>query len=98
MVQMIRSSVLRAHNRMAPPANASSAFTSRHWRGFSAAVSSGGLQYVGEWMTGTTRPPENKFDHLVCFLPGLLALGHLHGIETGMSRRQPLDQSGTVNF
>lgn len=24
-----------------------------------------------------------KVDHLVCFLPGVLALGHLHGIETG---------------
>lgn len=25
----------------------------------------------------------SKMDHLVCFLPGALALGHLHGIETG---------------
>lgn len=28
--------------------------------------------------------PSEKMDHLVCFLPGLLALGHLHGVETGV--------------
>lgn len=28
-------------------------------------------------------PLRPKMDHLVCFLPGVLALGHMHGIETG---------------
>jgi hypothetical protein len=29
------------------------------------------------------RPKTPKMDHLVCFLPGTLALGHLHGVNTG---------------
>ena len=29
------------------------------------------------------RPKTPKMDHLVCFLPGALALGHLHGVDTG---------------
>lgn len=33
--------------------------------------------------SGTRRPKTPKMDHLVCFLPGTLALGHLHGINTG---------------
>ncbi|BDA50577.1 probable endoplasmic reticulum mannosyl-oligosaccharide 1,2-alpha-mannosidase at C-terminar half [Coccomyxa sp. Obi] len=40
----------------------------------------GGLLFVGE-LHGETLEP--KMDHLVCFLPGLLALGHLHGVNTG---------------
>lgn len=47
------------------------------------AVSSGGLMYVGERTAFMEGPPSKKMDHLVCFLPGLLALGHFHGIETG---------------
>lgn len=30
------------------------------------------------------RPKTPKMDHLVCFLPGTLALGHLHGVNTGV--------------
>ena len=40
----------------------------------------GGLLYVAELVDGGALP---KMDHLVCYLPGLLALGHLHGINTG---------------
>lgn len=39
--------------------------------------------YVGERTAFTEGPPSKKMDHLVCFLPGLLALGHFHGVETG---------------
>ena len=39
-----------------------------------------GLLYVAELHDGTAVP---KSDHLVCFLPGVLALGHLHGVNTG---------------
>ena len=39
--------------------------------------------YVGERTAGKQGVPSKKMDHLVCFLPGLLALGHFHGIETG---------------
>jgi hypothetical protein len=39
-----------------------------------------GLLYVAELHDGVALP---KMDHLVCFLPGLLALGHLHGVNTG---------------
>ena len=39
-----------------------------------------GLLYVAELVDGVMTP---KMDHLVCFLPGLLALGHLHGVNTG---------------
>ena len=48
-----------------------------------AMRSSGGLLFVGELDDDVAVP---KMDHLVCFLPGLLALGHLHGINTGASR------------
>ncbi len=40
----------------------------------------GGLLYVAELHDGAAVP---KTDHLTCFLPGLLALGHLHGVNTG---------------
>ena len=43
-----------------------------------------GLLYVAELHDGVALP---KMDHLVCFLPGLLALGHLHGVNTGAHRR-----------
>ena len=49
-----------------------------------ARSGSGGLLYVAELVDGTAVP---KMDHLVCFLPGLLALGHLHGINTGAQHR-----------
>jgi mannosyl-oligosaccharide alpha-1,2-mannosidase len=38
-----------------------------------------GLLYVGELVNGDFSP---KMDHLVCFLPGLLALGAAHGVDT----------------
>ena len=44
------------------------------------ARSAGGLLYVAELVGGALSP---KMDHLVCFLPGALALGHLHGVSTG---------------
>lgn len=42
----------------------------------------GGRLFIAEAdaATGDTTP---KMDHLVCYLPGLLALGTLHGLETG---------------
>ncbi|GAB4818126.1 hypothetical protein N2152v2_005172 [Parachlorella kessleri] len=46
-----------------------------------APTAAGGLVYVGE----QARPgmaASSKMDHLVCFLPGLLALGDLHGVST----------------
>ena len=41
-----------------------------------------GLIYVGEMAYPSSRGArfEKKMDHLVCFLPGVLALGHLHGV------------------
>jgi hypothetical protein len=41
-----------------------------------------GLIYVGEMTYPSSRGArlEKKMDHLVCFLPGILALGHLHGV------------------
>lgn len=45
-----------------------------------ARAGTSGLLYVAELVNGAAVP---KMDHLVCFLPGLLALGHLHGINTG---------------
>eukprot|EP00891_Asterochloris_glomerata_P000369 jgi/Astpho2/369/Aster-02244 len=48
-----------------------------------------GLLYVGE-LKG--RHVHHKMDHLVCFLPGLLALGHLHGVNTASDpTAQPSD-------
>jgi endoplasmic reticulum Man9GlcNAc2 1,2-alpha-mannosidase len=66
--------------------------------GWTAPAEKGGLLFVGEQKLqeignalGTLRmlggdPASHlspKMDHLVCFLPGVLALGHYHGIETG---------------
>jgi len=39
----------------------------------------GGLAYIREVINGADSP---KMDHLVCFLPGLLALGAAHGVDT----------------
>ena len=41
-----------------------------------------GLVYVGEmsYPSSSQARFDKKMDHLVCFLPGLLALGHLHGV------------------
>lgn len=36
------------------------------------------LTYVGELLSGRSFSP--KMDHLVCFLPGTLALGYMHGL------------------
>ncbi|DBA98648.1 hypothetical protein WJX77_007859 [Trebouxia sp. C0004] len=41
-----------------------------------------GLTYIAE-RRRRKGPLEPKMDHLVCFLPGLLALGHFHGVNTG---------------
>ena len=54
--------------------------TMRGVRAHLLARSAGGLLYVAELVDGALVP---KMDHLVCFLPGLLALGHLHGVNTG---------------
>lgn len=51
-----------------------------------AAAAEKGKQETGGSVkeTGSSRRPKTpKMDHLVCFLPGTLALGHLHGIKTG---------------
>ncbi|KAL0032746.1 hypothetical protein WJX79_007172 [Trebouxia sp. C0005] len=48
-----------------------------------------GLTYIAE-RRRRKGPLEPKMDHLVCFLPGLLALGHFHGVNTG-SRYDPND-------
>jgi Glycosyl hydrolase family 47 len=37
-----------------------------------------------------------KVDHLTCFLPGVLALGHFHGVETGAPCPCPLAQTYEV--
>ena len=42
-----------------------------------------GLLFVSE-MNGETMSP--KMDHLVCFLPGVFALGHLHGVSTAFPK------------
>ncbi|KAL3131586.1 hypothetical protein ABBQ38_007885 [Trebouxia sp. C0009 RCD-2024] len=48
-----------------------------------------GLLYVAEKQR--RRPKQDpKMDHLVCFLPGVFALGHLHGVSTG-GRNEPDD-------
>lgn len=41
-----------------------------------------GLAYIGELVNGAFSP---KMDHLVCFLPGLLALGAANGVDTRRS-------------
>lgn len=46
-----------------------------------------GLSYLAEAEDGTKFP---KMDHLVCFMPGLFALGWLHGVDT---RVHPEDAS-----
>jgi len=43
-----------------------------------------GLLYASE-MQGSSMSP--KMDHLVCFLPGLFALGHLYGISTALPKQ-----------
>jgi mannosyl-oligosaccharide alpha-1,2-mannosidase len=42
------------------------------------------LTFIGEIMLGTTDKFSPKMDHLVCFLPGTLALGAKHGLGGGM--------------
>ena len=61
--------------------------------GETAPESLGGLMYLGQadlqslssnatYTKGL--PLKTSMEHLVCFVPGLLALGHIHGIETGV--------------
>jgi mannosyl-oligosaccharide alpha-1,2-mannosidase len=45
-------------------------------------TSNEGLVFVGEVQNGRERVP--KMDHLVCFLPGTLALGAKHGLGGGL--------------
>ena len=49
-----------------------------------------GLLYVAELHDRAAVP---KTDHLTCFLPGLLALGHLHGVNTGENGESTLTLS-----
>merc|ERR1711879_687769 len=42
---------------------------------------SDGFTFVGELLQGKLSSFSPKMDHLVCFLPGTLALGHLHGVN-----------------
>jgi len=37
------------------------------------------LAYIGEMINTNTFDP--KMDHLVCYLPGTLALGYMNGLE-----------------
>jgi len=47
----------------------------------------GGLTYVAELKgSGSSAQKQPKMDHLVCFLPGLLALGHYHGVDTSTAK------------
>jgi hypothetical protein len=39
--------------------------------------------------SGERRAKTPKMDHLVCFLPGTLALGYLHGVNTGIKVAAP---------
>ena len=43
--------------------------------------------------SGERRAKTPKMDHLVCFLPGTLALGHLHGVNTGIKPAAPAANS-----
>lgn len=51
-----------------------------------------GLWYVAE-QDGSGRL-SGKMDHLVCFLPGLLALGDFHGVSTAAVQQQQQQQDG----
>lgn len=53
--------------------------------GQTAPLDTGGLLYIGERTARSNYKLTGKMDHLVCFLPGVLALGHFHGVETGMN-------------
>eukprot|EP00884_Botryococcus_braunii_P010869 jgi/Botrbrau1/19784/Bobra.0124s0032.1 len=48
---------------------------------YSRPEAEGGLLYIAELHQGSLEP---KMDHLVCFMPGLFALGHLHGANTSL--------------
>lgn len=51
--------------------------------GQTGRLDAGGLLFVGELNIHSRSKLSGKMDHLVCFLPGVLALGHFYGIETG---------------
>eukprot|EP00928_Gymnodinium_smaydae_P098987 TRINITY_DN932_c1_g1_i1.p1 TRINITY_DN932_c1_g1~~TRINITY_DN932_c1_g1_i1.p1 ORF type:complete len:595 (-),score=144.26 TRINITY_DN932_c1_g1_i1:130-1914(-) len=44
--------------------------------------SSTGLTFIGELLNGEVSSFSPKMDHLVCFLPGTLALGHMHDVDS----------------
>lgn len=52
----------------------------------------GGLAYIREVINGADSP---KMDHLVCFLPGLLALGAAHGVDTRRKVSEDLPSSSS---
>ncbi|CCG85113.1 protein of unknown function, partial [Taphrina deformans PYCC 5710] len=47
-----------------------------------------GLTYVGEKHAGVASPTDPKMDHLVCFLPGTLALGATRGLPYREAQKQ----------
>ena len=48
-----------------------------------------GFTIVGERPTGLQKPLSPKMDHLVCFLPGTIALGATHGLTEAEARKLP---------
>ncbi|KAI8927899.1 glycoside hydrolase [Entophlyctis helioformis] len=46
------------------------------------------LLYVGERVAGLSGPLSSKMDHLVCFLPGTLAIGATHGKRVSREERK----------
>ena len=62
----------------------------KHLIRYTSPLEQGGLVYISEWNMKLNKRKVvvfnralMKMDHLVCFVPGLLALGSLHGVETG---------------
>ena len=57
--------------------------------------STGGLLYIAE-ETGNVLSP--KMDHLVCFLPGVLALGDFYNISTRIIHKSEREDTNTTAF
>ncbi|PKY06608.1 mannosyl-oligosaccharide 1,2-alpha-mannosidase [Aspergillus campestris IBT 28561] len=47
------------------------------------------LQFIAELPQGIGRPQSHKMDHLVCFLPGSIAIGATEGLTEAEARRLP---------
>lgn len=43
----------------------------------------GQQMYLGDHGSDRLKHAGSIMEHLACFVPGMLALGHYHGIETG---------------